>query len=738
MLTETGLNEAWSQTQAAPAGSDGRARPVDPTASDRDPLPRHEGTSLEPSPYSPLVGHRVAPLDGMRAFAVTAVILYHANPSWAVGGYFGVDVFFVLSGFLITSLLLGEWRGTGGVGLRAFWGRRARRLLPALFVMLAVVGAVSVLLPRVLGSPGLLGDTLATVGYVANWHFIAANTSYFATVGNPSPLQHTWTLAIEEQFYLIWPLILLVLVGGFRGLRRPSRERSRNRLMLVAGVALAGAVASALAMAYLTPVGTTSVNRAYYGSDTRAQGLLVGAALAAVCLWWGPVRTALGRRLLGVIGVVGAVGVVVMWRIVPETSALTFHGGFALLAVATAGVIASVTLLTRHPVAGLLSLRPLPYIGKISYGMYLWYWPVLLVMTSQRTHLEGVGLLAARLTAIVGVAALSFHFVETPIQRGRLAGWRSLVAIPVAAVAVSLLPLMVPSASAVVPALPPVQSTAALAHPASAGVAGAAVVPPARPVRILLVGDSMAGSLGVGLKQVAARYGAEILNDGAPGCSLAEAQQVRVLWFTDPPGAPCQANDPTQLIATYRALVQQFDPDVVVYLARGDTLDTELNGTWQHLGDPTFDFWAEARYDQAVTALSSGGAKVVFLTSPYYDSGEEPDGSTWPENDPSRVITDNQLLAASAHLNPGTASVLNLGSLLSPGNQFDTAVDGVDARCSDGVHMTVPGGELVGERLLPTLVALGHAHASLPSSASRPTLPDIAQPWWYADLPCGT
>ena len=156
-------------------------------------------------------------------------------------------------------------------------------------------------------------------------------------------------------------------------------------------VAAAGAAASALVMAYLTPVGTTSVNRAYYGSDTRAQGLLVGAALAAVCLWWGPVRTAIGRRLLGVIGVVGAVVVLVMWRTVPETSPLTFHGGFALLAVATAGVIACVTLLTRHPVAGLLSLRPLPYIGKISYGMYLWYWPVLLVMTSQRTHLAGGG-----------------------------------------------------------------------------------------------------------------------------------------------------------------------------------------------------------------------------------------------------------------------------------------------------------------------------------------------------------
>ncbi len=762
MLTATGLIESWDQSPTGLTADERELLPIDLSGPhwDTPPLPEWIDPALRPpAPYSPIDGTRVAPLDGMRAFAVTAVILYHANPSWAVGGYFGVDVFFVLSGFLITTLLLGEWRGSGGVGLRAFWGRRARRLLPALFVMLAVVGTVSVLLPRVLGSPGLLGDTLATVGYVANWHFISVHTDYFATVANPSPLQHTWTLAIEEQFYLIWPLILLALVGGYRRLRRPSGPSGRHRLALVAAVALVGAVASALAMAVLTPVGAASVNRSYYGSDTRAQGLLIGAALAAVCLWWGPVRTATGRRLLGLSGLLGAGVVLVMWRMVPESSPLTFHGGFALLAVATAGVIAAVTLLSRHPVAGLLSLRPLPYLGKISYGMYLWYWPVLLVMTAQRTHLAGVALLAARLAVIVAIAAVSFHLIESPIHRGRLAGWRSLVVVPLAALAVSLLPLLMPSASAVVPAassasLPftgagpdgavgggtaagEVRRVSGGAGGAGAGVAGV-VGATTRPVRVLLVGDSMAGSLGVGLNAVASRYGVEILNEGSPGCSLAEADQVRVLWYTNPPGTPCQAGNPMGVIDTYRSLVRQFAPDVVVYMARSDTLDTQLDGTWQHMGEATFDFWAEARYDQAITALSSGGAHVVLLTSPYYDSGEQPDGSSWPENQPARVITENSLLVASARQDPGKASVFNLGALLSPGNQFDTSVGGVTARCSDGVHMTAPGGELVAAHLLPKLAALGHAHAQLPASASRPVLPVVSQPWWYSDLPCGT
>ena len=738
MLTGTGLIEAWDQPPVEPEIDEGRSLPIDLSGPHWDTLPDGlwfepevpVAPSAPPEPVfsSPIGGTRVAPLDGMRAFAVVAVILYHADPGWAAGGYFGVDVFFVLSGYLITTLLLGEWLGSGGVALRAFWGRRARRLLPALFVMLAAVGAVSVLFPKVLGSAGLLGDTLSTVGYVANWHFIAIHTDYFSSLANPSPLQHTWTLAIEEQFYLVWPLVLLVLVGVFRR-RRPAGSDGRSRLVVVACVAVVGAVASALAMAVLTPVGAVSVNRAYYGSDTRAQGLLVGAALAAACLWWGPVRTALGRRLVGLAGLAGAVGIAVMWRVVPESSALTFHGGFALLAVATAGVIACVTLLSKHPVAGILSVRPLPYLGKISYGMYLWYWPVLLVMTSQRTHLHGVALLGARLAVIVGVAALSFHLVEAPIHRGRLAGWRSLVVVPLVALLVTLLPLMMPSASAVVPAVSPKAARAAL--PFSS-------VSSDRPVRILVVGDSMAGSLGVGLTAVAPQYGAEILNEGTPGCSLALGAVVRVLTWTNPPGTPCQAADPAQLISNYRALVHQFDPDVVVYMARSDTLDTELGGSWQHVGEPAFDYWTEARYDQAVAALGTGGARVVLLTSPYYSTGEQSDGTPWPENDPLRVVADNKLLVAAAHLNPGKVSVFRLGALLSPGNQFTTSVDGVTARCADGVHLTVPGGEWVGARLLPMLVSLGRGHSSLPASQARPTLPQIAQPWWYANLPCGT
>jgi peptidoglycan/LPS O-acetylase OafA/YrhL len=696
------------------------------------------GPMMDPSPQAALVlsdQNRLAPLDGIRAFAVVAVILYHAEPGWAIGGYFGVDVFFALSGYLITSLLLREWQGTRGIALRAFWGRRARRLLPGLFLMLAVVGVVAWLLPTVLGSPGLFGDTVATVGYVANWHQIAGHTDYFTMAANPSPLLPTWSLAIEEQFYLVWPLVLLALLGGFRRRkgRPPSAGDGPNRLVLIAGVAATLAAASALLMAILTPVGAASVNRSYYGSDTRTQGLLIGAALAALTLWWGPIRTSHGRRALWLAGFAGAAAIAVMWRTVTESSALTFHGGFALLALAAAAVIACVTLLPAHPLARVLSVQPLPYVGRISYGMYLWYWPVLLVMTPGRTHLDGVPLLAGRMVVIVAIAAASFHLIETPVRRGALAGWRSWVTVPAAVLTISLLPLGVPALAAQIPTALP--ATVHL-YPALARLPS--TVPAAPPVRILLVGDSMVGSLDAGLSTVASRYGAQIVNGSAPGCSVTEATQVRVLWYTLPPGVPCQADNPQHVLDVYRSLVRQFDPDVVVYLARSDTLDTERNGIWQHLGQPAFDQWAKARFEQAISALSVTGAHVVLLTTPYYQSGQQGNGQPLPENDPSRVAVDNRLLAAAAAHDPTTASVIPLGTMLSPSGGFSAQVDGVPVRCTDGIHLTVPGGQWVGERILPQLVLLGRSHAEAATQDHRPSLPPQSPPEWYAKLPCAT
>ena len=427
----------------------------------------------------------------------------------------------------------------------------------------------------------------------------------------------------------------------------------------------------------------------------------------------------------------------VMCRMVSESSTFAFHGGFLVIALCGAGVIAAVTKLPHHVLARGLSFRPLPYLGRISYGMYLWYWPVLLVMTSARTHLHGDALLACRMVVIVLVASASYRLVELPVQRGALARWRAWAAIPATVVALALLPLLAPLGDPAVTSI--TSAPAAFQSTSGSGLqALPASAPTAQPVRVLLVGDSMAGSLGVGLARVASRYGVQVVNEAAPGCSLASADSVQVLTFTAPPGAPCRAGDPAHLLDVYRSLITQYDPDVVVYLARSDTLTTSLDGTWQYAGMPSFDRWLASRFEQAIPVLSSQGAHVVFLTSPVYDTGEETDGSAWPEDDPARVAVDDRLISQAVKASGGVASVMDLGQMLSPGGHFARDVDNVPVRCADGVHLTAQAGELVGTRILPHLVALGRAHADTGAVQVRAPLGSQAAPSWYGELHCGS
>jgi peptidoglycan/LPS O-acetylase OafA/YrhL len=696
---------------------------------------------------------RVGSLDGIRALAVLAVIAYHSGVPWLKGGFYGVDAFLVLSGYLITSLLIAEHTRSGNISLVRFWGRRARRLLPGLFLMLLGVSAVAAAWPAVLGAPHLLADTLASLLYVSNWHLSAEHASYFAIGANPSPLLHTWTLGVEEQFYLLWPL-LVVAVLGWRGRAEGSKRSKRLAVLLVMSVAATGA--SAIWMAILTP-GGIDPSRAYYGSDTRAQGLLVGAALAIVTVLWGPVRSRAGRLALSAAGVLGAASMGLMWWRVPESSPLAFHGGFLLVALSAAAVIASAVGSPAGQVGRVLSVRPLRYLGRLSYGMYLWYWPVLLVMDAGRTHLHTYVLLAARLGVVIALAAASYHLVEMPIRADRASRWRARLAIPMAACVASFAVLAAavatPVASAASVGSAPLSSASGPGAAASIPAASAASAAPGGPaaaltfgaldgaqpkVRILLLGDSVAGTLGVGLGALATQYGAEVINRGEPGCSLSMDQLVKVLWYTLPPGVPCLQGDPSALIAQMRAWVDQYQPDVVVYLARGETLDQEHTSSWQHLGQPAFDAWVTSRFDTVIPALSATGAKVVLLSSPFYSTGEDANGALWPEDDPQRVLADRRIMAAAVQSSPGVASVIDLGSWLSPGGRFASQVGGVQARCADGVHITTPGGEWLGARLLPQLVALGRSHLGSPVVAARAPLPPEPSPAWVAKLPCGS
>ena len=379
-------------------------------------------------------------LDGLRALAVIAVLLYHAELSWIPGGFLGVEVFFVISGYLITALLLAEHRQRGRVDLKAFWLRRARRLLPALYLLLVVTLALAVVfLPEEVAR--LRNDAVAAFAYVTNWYLIFNNESYFETVGRPSLLLHLWSLAVEEQFYVLWPPLFVV---GMMLLRRYTLL-----------VALAGAAVSALLMVILYQP-DVDPSRIYYGTDTRATGLLLGAALAFV---WAPrrgtdltlmKRFAAARRrrlrhtsqqrqfrvrwgwtgplLLDVVGLAALGGLVSFCILLDQYQPFLYQGGLALVALTTVVVI----MVTVHPHtrlgAGLLGRWPLRWIGLRSYGIYLWHWPVFMVTRPELDVLiTGTPLLILRLAATLVFADLSYRFVETPIRRGALGrAWKAL------------------------------------------------------------------------------------------------------------------------------------------------------------------------------------------------------------------------------------------------------------------------------------------------------------------------
>ena len=368
--------------------------------SDAAPVPEPSNARM---PYLPA-------LDGIRALAVLAVVVFHANESWLTGGFLGVDVFFVVSGFLITALLVGERERSGRVDLRAFWARRARRLLPALALVLAVTTLYAV---AVLGDQLLthLREVLAAVAYVTNWDLILRDISYFEAFERPSQLRHLWSLAVEEQFYLLWPLLFAAL----------SRFVSRRALL---AIVLALATASLIWMTQLYQPGEDP-SRVYFGSDPRAFTILLGVALGLVWRpwrWqWPDARPRLGR-LLDALGILGLAAVVLIMQQGHWREAWLYPWGLLGASAAAAVLIAAVAR-RRSDAGRALSLPPLRWLGTRSYGVYLWHWPVLLALKYE-FDLSGWQLFAIGTALSVALAELSYRLVETPIRRREF--WQTL------------------------------------------------------------------------------------------------------------------------------------------------------------------------------------------------------------------------------------------------------------------------------------------------------------------------
>jgi len=466
----------------------------------------HELPPGTPVEAAAVTGRHLPALNGLRGVAVMGVVAYHLQLGWALGGYLGVDLFFVLSGFLITTLLLEEWVEVGRINLAVFWGRRARRLLPALFL---VVGALALYLVvnAHFGGPGanglidlsgLRGDALSTLLYVNNWHSIFAHQSYFAQFSTPSPLQHTWSLAIEEQFYLVWPLVLLILL-------RLARRMWRGTGVILT---LSLGVLSAILMAVLFHPGSDP-SRVYYGTDTRLFDLMAGATVAFIAAAR-PQPNLTARRTLHLVGPVAAVALGVFWVTAGTAGGLPtdfmFEGGFLICAALAALVVADARLAEPGRFSRALAWRPLHFIGTISYGIYLWHWPVIVYLNGARTGLSAWPLDLLRITVTLAVSTASYYLVERPIRQAHERRWVSWWGAPVAAV--------VTAAAIVVATFPAVADPAHVVGttrvatvtrpgsgtgrvPGSGGFVGQqrirlSVIPsPAHPLRVLILGDSV-------------------------------------------------------------------------------------------------------------------------------------------------------------------------------------------------------------------------------------------------------
>jgi len=532
-------------------------------------------------------------LDGLRGIALLVMLVYHGKFSWIGGGYLSVSTFFTLSGFLITSLLLFEREASGRVDLRDFWARRLRRLMPAALAGLALTALYAVVAATPSQLIRLPWDATAALLYFANFRFMTSGHSYWEIFSRPSPLQHYWSLSIEEQFYVAYPL-LLIAVGALA--RRP-RATLRVVLLLLAS-------ASTLAMVGLSWSGAAPA-RLYYGTDTRASEFLVGALLATLLVRGSEIRPWSGRGHRATTFAASAYVVAVV-ILVEQDSAFLYRGGFALYSIATAVLINAA--LQPGIVRTLLSWRPLVWAGVVSYGTYIYHWPIYLALDAPGSGLSGAALLAVQMGATLALAQLSYVFLERPIRSRRWPRGVSAVTVPAAAVAAIVIALLLATG----------RPGAVDAHTKMRGPWRPTPMPdlasaPASAPRVMVLGDSIGWTLGRGFLGWARRNPgqATVWNLAVYGCGVA-----RGALAVDGLQGERNCDDwPDR----WEADIERFRPDVVIILSGlWDLAERRIPSSERIVRpqEPAFDDWLVSEYQLAVDIASSRGARVVWLTSP--------------------------------------------------------------------------------------------------------------------------
>ena len=701
-------------------------------------------------------------LDGFRGVAVIAVVLYHSGFRWARGGFLGVTAFFVLSGFLITGLLLRERDTNGAIALGRFWGRRARRLAPAVLVVTGLIVAL-VAGGMLRAAPSLVGDAVAALAWVGNWRQIVGHRGYGGAFGGTSPFQHLWSLGVEEQFYLALPPVVVLATA----------RRGRSGRALLATVAAAAVLASSAVAAALHHPGGP-IGRAYYGTDARAAEPFIGVLLAVALV--GPAGLRRFRRSIAVdaIGIVCLVGLGALVVDLSERSDRLYRGGFLLAAVLSAGVVVA-AIQPGGLLARALGVAPLAGLGRISYGVYLFHWPVFLWLTERRTRLTPWELLGARSAVTVAVAATSYLLVERPIRAGRLprpialVAWMDVSVATIAGVVAVTASAAAPNAFALSAKAPTAAGTAGPAatslpvrasspptsrasgaphvpgppaaisqrqvRPAGAARSTAATAqlespgpdpnqaPPIPPspspnaLRVVVVGDSLANNLGTGLQDWAAnRTDVVVYNLAIPACPISRGGARQLSDGSDFPvnGACGWWADAASARAEAFA---RFNPQVVVIQDGANELpDRKIPGwsSYRHTGQAQFDAWLLGEYRAAISTFTAGGARALALNAACADW--ETIGGGWAgyalnSDGDHRVASLDRTTSALAGYGATTG---DLFGHLCPNGSFSDTVDGVSNARPDGYHLSRAAARAVATKWLGPLV-LGTAQPPAPT-----------------------
>ncbi|PWJ25283.1 peptidoglycan/LPS O-acetylase OafA/YrhL [Branchiibius hedensis] len=623
-------------------------------------------------------------LDGIRGVAVLAVVVYHLNNRWLPGGWLGVDVFFVLSGFLICSLLLAEYRRRQSIDLIGFWLARARRLLPGLLLVVAAVLVLSRLWAEPSRRVPIAWDGLATVLYVSNWRLLLSDDAYFgSTLGMPSPLRHTWSLAIEEQFYLVFPLLLVAILAVTWRLS-PRRPRLPATAVFVV---LATASAVWMAVQY---VPGTEPTRVYYSTATRAFELLIGAVAG---IWWGPHEfgrrsgaSTMPRRVdpwLGRIGILAAILVLSAFALADETATWIFRGGLVLLCLLIVFPVSAGAAVLSTPIQRALAFEPLRWLGTVSYSLYLWHWPVIVFLTRDRLGLPPLVVAIIQFSLSLAIAYCSYRFIEQPIRKG---GLRALVpAQPqigrviawcsVPALAIGMVALGRSSSDALAVSGPQITYTKP-APPASGP-----------PVRVSVIGNSVpyslyvyfpAGQIPTLTVQAVSNFGCEPwagkrIIDGSVQPALAECPQWQNTW-------------PDQLAAQ--------NPQTVIYpVSQAFVNDFQVDGHPVDFGTPAHDAFIKSSLDHVASGAAHAGAHrfVLLNLSCHRMPNASGNSELTAVNDDAKVQHVNSVAATWARQHD--VQVLDLYTFLCSDGYRDV-ING-QPLWQDGLHFTAQSAPIV-------------------------------------------